>query len=220
MKCSVCGITDKETRIIKAEKISTFLCRKHYLQWYRYGKFQKATLRDANEIILKEDYAEVVIYSHQKAGESSEEIARAIVGLEDVDRIKDFKWYLDTKGYAKSSRGNKNLFMHNLFIKFDGKVTDHINGNPLDNRRSNLRAITNTENIRHRVNLNKNNTSGHIGVYWNKRRQRWYACIMVDGRSINLGSSTNLEEAIAMRKAGEDKYFGEFKPSINGGCHR
>ena len=54
-KCSICGITEKDTKIIKG------LCRKHYLQMYRHGKISR-TIYDKNEIITHDDYSEIVLY--------------------------------------------------------------------------------------------------------------------------------------------------------------
>lgn len=56
-------------------------------------------------------------------------------------------------------------------------VVDHINGDTLDNRRCNLRVITQSQNVAHRPNANINNNSGTRGVYWCKTSKRWIACI-------------------------------------------
>jgi len=56
--------------------------------------------------------------------------------------------------------------------------------------------------------MRRNNSSGHVGVYWNKIYNVWSAGIKVAGRSYNLGRFTNIEDAIAARKAAELKYWG------------
>ena len=58
--------------------------------------------------------------------------------------------------------------------------------------------------------MQTNNTSGYIGVSWDKRRTKWLAQIAVNHKHINLGRYTNKAAAIAARKAAEKKYFGEF----------
>ena len=55
-----------------------------------------------------------------------------------------------------------------------GKQVDHINGDPLDNRRENLRLVTDKEN-KWNKGLRKNNTSGYVGVNWHKQTQKWNA---------------------------------------------
>ena len=62
---------------------------------------------------------------------------------------------------------------------------DHLNGNTLDNRKENLRICTNADNLKHRVNLPKNNTSGILGVRYRKDRDKWYAEIKSNGERIN-----------------------------------
>ena len=52
----------------------------------------------------------------------------------------------------------------------------------------------------------RNNTSGHQGVYWSKRHQKWVAEIMVNRKRIYLGEFVDIEDAVAARKEGEIKY--------------
>jgi hypothetical protein len=82
---------------------------------------------------------------------------------------------------------------------------DHINGNGLDNRLENLRDVSNIENLRNQK-IPKNNTSGTIGVSFDKRNQNYQASIMINGKSKNLGYFENKEEAIAARAAANIKY--------------
>ncbi len=70
---------------------------------------------------------------------------------------------------------------------------------------------TNVNAIKEGRKPNKNNSSGHLGVSWNTNRKKWYAGIEFKGKSIYLGSSVNLEEAIKFRKDGEEKYFGAYR---------
>ena len=89
------------------------------------------------------------------------------------------------------------------------KEMDHINRIKDDDRWENLRPATRTEQVINRG-MQKNNTSGHKGVSWDKRKKKWKAQIKVDKKQIHLGLFDNLEEAVAVRKEAELKYFGEF----------
>lgn len=85
---------------------------------------------------------------------------------------------------------------------------DHINGNPLDNRRSNLRVVSHQENMMNKKNY-KNNTSKIKGVNLNKKGL-WVARIQVGNERIFLGSSKDKAKAEKLRLEAEKKYFGKY----------
>lgn len=88
---------------------------------------------------------------------------------------------------------------------FPPEQIDHINQIKDDNRIVNLRAVSRTENLRNRK-LPSNNTSGFIGVGWVKQSKRWCARITVKNKLIQLGSYTDISDAISARKAANIKY--------------
>jgi HNH endonuclease len=67
-----------------------------------------------------------------------------------------------------------------------GEVVDHINGDTLDNRRSNLRICTNRQNLLNRKKPS-NNTSGFVGVHWNKQKNKWHTRINDRGHNYHVG---------------------------------
>ena len=91
------------------------------------------------------------------------------------------------------------------------KGYDHIDRNPLNNRRNNLRKATIVENAQNHS-LRKDNKSGFIGVRFNERIKKWEASIQVDKTSIYVGIFINKDDAIVARLEAEAKYFGEFAP--------
>lgn len=135
--------------------------------------------------------------------------------LEDYDKIKDYCWreyrQKDCDHITLRTRdreSGKNIMMHCLVF---GKYCDHINRNPLDNRKGNLRIATAKENARN-SSVAKNNTSGVSGVTWNKRDNMWQARIGIDWKSKSLGYFNNKDDAIKARLKAEKEYFGEFAP--------
>lgn len=82
---------------------------------------------------------------------------------------------------------------------------DHINGDASDNRLVNLRDVTASENLRNQRRA-WNNTSGVLGVSWNRPCGKWRAQIMSGGRNIHLGQFDDIDDAITARKAAEKKY--------------
>ncbi len=86
---------------------------------------------------------------------------------------------------------------------------DHINGNPLDNRRSNLRILSHGKNMWNKSEY-KNNTSGIKGVNFKKDKGLWVARIQVGKDRIFLGSSKDKAVAEKLRLEAEKKYFGKY----------
>ncbi len=90
-----------------------------------------------------------------------------------------------------------------------GVLVDHINHNGLDNRKSNLRLCTGSQNI---INcfLIKSNTSGYKGVSWDKKNKKWLVVIRVNGRKTHIGRYACIKEAAFAYDVEAIKYHGEF----------
>lgn len=107
-----------------------------------------------------------------------------------------------THGYARSTIFGSHYAKHRIiWLMVTGEQPeqiDHINGDPSDNRFSNLRAVCKSQNMRN-IRLRKDNSSGHVGVSRASKGNSWE--VMLAGRY--LGSFPTKEEAIAARKAAE-----------------
>lgn len=128
---------------------------------------------------------------------------------EDYDKIQDYCWCeATTCGMSRlvTSSNGKNIFMYQL-LGFKGY--DHINRNALDNRKENFRFCTTQQNTTNRS-LTSRNTSGFVGVGYDKRTNKWYAQIGVNYQQIRLGSFANKDDAIRARLKAEVQYHGEF----------
>ncbi len=90
--------------------------------------------------------------------------------------------------------------------EFPPKEIDHINGDKSDNRLTNLRAVSRHENNRN-LKLSKRNTSGVIGVSYDKRRNKWIARIQSEAcTQKSLGEFQNKSDAIEARRLANIKY--------------
>lgn len=162
-----------------------------------------------NEIILFDDHAEIVLYDKH-----NQEKARAIIDLENVDIVRPAKWYQRPDGYVATNNydGMGYCYLHTLLTGkiIDRKYCDHKDGNRLNNRYSNFRIANPPENGMNKR-IRSNNTSGIVGVHWNKENEKWCAMICAYGQHINLGYFDKIEDAAACRKAAEKKYFGEYQ---------
>lgn len=136
-----------------------------------------------------------------------------LIDAEDYDRIKGFYWRKSqNKGYIETFADHKRTLLHRLIMNAkEGEVIDHINHQTADNRKANLRVVTMMQNAINRK-TRSTNTSGCTGVCYHKGggRKHWRAQITVDKKVIHLGAYETYEEAVIVRKAAEDRYFGEY----------
>jgi hypothetical protein len=117
--------------------------------------------------------------------------------------LAEFLWYL-RRGYVKRSlprlsgeRSQREQRLHRAVLGLehgDPREGDHIDGNKLDCRRSNLRIVTHAQNVQN-VSSYKGSLSCHRGVTWDKRAQRWVAQVMVNKKQHHLGRFIDEEEA-------------------------
>jgi hypothetical protein len=136
-----------------------------------------------------------------KGGEA---VAHAVV--DEVDHLWacQFRWHITEAGYAARSqrRGPEckpyRMFLHReiLGLKhgYKGVVVDHIDGDPLNNVRENLRAVTHAQNCQNRK-LPADNKSGYRGVSWKADVGRWRVQVMVDGERTVVGYFDDVHEA-------------------------
>ena len=139
--------------------------------------------------------------------------------LEDYDKIKDYCWHKSKQGYIVANtlkperdKTNKNVISLHVIVmgEKEGYVVDHQNRQKNDCRKENLRYATHTENCRN-ISVAKDNTSGIIGVM-RRENNKYRSRIRVDGKLIDLGTYSNLEDAIKVRLKAEKEYFGDFAP--------
>lgn len=129
---------------------------------------------------------------------------------EDYDKIKNYTWGFNND-YLRDTK-DRSIAMHQLILPTkDGYIPEHIHGSQTrnDNRKSNLRPATQTQNLMN-TKIRTDNTSGVKGVHWRRDTNKWTATIWVNKKCISLGCFNKFEEAVRARKDAEEKYFGEF----------
>lgn len=111
-----------------------------------------------------------------------------LVDVEDVPVIAKYKWHLSDTGYALNRSNHTNIRAHRLIMQTpQGMDTDHINGDKLDNRKSNLRICTRSDNLHNKIST---------GAWLDKRRGTWQVEIRIDGRKEYLGAYKTKQEAM------------------------
>lgn len=138
----------------------------------------------------------------------------ALIDADDLPLVSGRRWYVIDTGhgglYAASWDGGRPLYMHSLILPTPVGITpDHINGNGLDNQRSNLRPATKSQQAANSK-LRRNNTSGYRGVCWDKSRGKWVVHIDVRRRRLNLGRYDDKDEAARAYDTAARAHFGEF----------
>jgi AP2 domain/HNH endonuclease len=130
-----------------------------------------------------------------------------ILSPEDSDLLA-YTWYANPAGYLYRSTWDKSTkrrgmrCLHREIMSrvknrslLRKEVVDHLNGNKSDNRRENMRLVSQSENNANRTQHDRRNKSGHRGVVWHKQRGKWAAQATYRGRHISLGLFDRVEEA-------------------------
>ena len=144
-------------------------------------------------------------------------IKYALVDDDMFDYLNQWKWNINKEGYVKRGQYTRTkdgkykrteVKLHRLVLQTPkGMVTDHINGNKLDNRRENLRICTQQQNTWNQKPYGK---SGVVGVWFDKARNKYVAHIGGNGKKTTIGRYNTLEEAIDARDTEARKRYGDF----------
>lgn len=144
-------------------------------------------------IPLEDGAVRIPIYGH------GEVIAHTVVDSSDAPLVLRWRWRL-VDGYAARTSDVK---LHRELLglrKRDGLEVDHIDRDKLNNRRGNLRVLLKGQNSQNVPGFP--GTSRFRGVSWDKRKRRWRAHVVVQGRQIYLGQYKTEMEAAQAAKAG------------------
>lgn len=134
----------------------------------------------------------------------------ALVDDDDFDAASAYTWNY-SRGYVVTKIERKNFYLHHLIVGNPpaGFVVDHIDGNPLNNQRVNLRWATHTQNMQNRASR-KNTSSRFKGVAWKSKQKSWYSYIQFDGIRLHLGRFVSEIDAARAYNVAAIQYHGEF----------
>lgn len=166
------------------------LCSMHY-QRKKLG-IAEITVFTRRPAVIEGDIAKIPLGINSKDG-------WAIVD-KDFAWIDKHQWSLDSMGYPMTGSRHNKFRMHRMVM---GKplgllVTDHLNRNKLDNRTSNLRFVTKSENSIN-TKLSVVNKSGYKNVHWSKKNERWIVQVRRKNIRYHIGSFLTQSEAVLER---------------------
>ena len=199
--CSFCGI-----EAVGSNYEGKFYCNKHWQRMYYRGTPYPREYESKCKFEKVDNY-------YRMTTTKGEVI---LIDSEDYEKVKQHSWCISKTGYPVANIGNgKVVKLQRMLLGVENPklVVDHINGNPFDNRKSNLRVCKNSENSRN-CRISKNNTSGYPGVRITSHG-RFNARITFNRKGIHIGNYATFEEAVKARKEAEKKYFGEFAPCLS-----
>lgn len=123
-----------------------------------------------------------------------------IIDREDLAKVNKGNWFAvpegkkwRVRGYLYSDRSERKIYLHQYLL--GAKGIDHINGNALDNRKSNLRVVAPRANSLNRIKLDPRNKSGYRGVSRHPLSGRWVANGWLNFKQYYLGCFDTPEEA-------------------------
>lgn len=172
-----------------------------------------------NKFLIYTDYAEIILQDAK--GHS---IGRAIIDKEDIDKVSSYRWFMKKDGrvvanVTKLNIGVSHIRLHLIIMgvnDFDltNKLVDHIDKNPLNNRKSNLRIVNAQANISNR-NTQKNSVTGVAGVIIKQVGSKYVAQIKYKRKTTRLIYTNDFDLAVKTRLIKEAELFKEYSAHYN-----
>lgn len=143
----------------------------------------------------------------------------AIIDAADWERVSRYRWHAmpqDKRLFRAAANvanvvGRRKVLLHRFILSAPRDLeVDHVNGDPLDNRRCNLRLATAQENARNQGKTHGRSRYKGVSFRMDLRSRPWVAKLKVSGRTVHLGYFATEEEAARAYDAAAKRFFGEF----------
>lgn len=216
--CEVCGVSSNEKTVVKNKKFGKCLCKKHLHQFEKFGKALDSNSRgvfDPNEIRILEDCCEIDTYDQY-----GNVLFTYKFDKEDLEKAKQFKWRTVLKNNGKkpylvtgNQESQKEYFHRYIVNNPKDKEIDHIDGNTLNNCKSNLRILNKFEN---QLNMKEqiNSISKIRGISKNKKGF-YQTDFSYKTKRYYFKPMSNIEEAVYLRYLCEITFQKDFRYKEN-----
>lgn len=213
--CEVCG---KTVGVRYCSIANKNLCLKHLGQFIRYGYFKdnnQRTINDLNHITIDQENNIAYIDLYDTSGNV---IYQIMIDSEDVFKVQNIKWRITKKKqkvYVISGKGSNQHYLARYILNYNGDLeVDHIDGNELNNRKSNLRIVTRQENILN-MKVRFNSKTQIRGVSYDKTHNTFLADFVYKKNRFYFKPYKTLEEAVYLRYLCEITYLKDFRNMSN-----
>lgn len=200
---------------VEIAKVKGYCCP-HYRKFRLFGDPLARTNHTPNGYRIEDQVCYIFLYN--KKGKI---VAETLIDTEDLLRVLEHKWRTHPYEhgiYVNTTFQNKNLFLHRFLLGIPpvGKVCDHINRNPLDNRKQNLRFVTFQKNASNFGRRKKEGRSSIFkGVHWNKPTKKWIAQLQYKNKNMYFGSFLKEEDAASAYNKASLQFHGDFCGELN-----
>jgi hypothetical protein len=179
-------------------------CKAHYKHLLRDGKVGDLKFYIKNKIQINNDHAEVIMTNRY-----GEHRGTAKIDIDDIEKISKYQWSVANNRYAITTLKNGYYLLMHRYVMDNNTtdrsiVTDHINHDSFDNRKSNLRICTQSENCKNKNPIPKN-AINQYGI--SISRNRYYSVVLLRKY---WGCFTDINSAIEVR----DRVLLEYQEKI------
>ena len=182
-------------------------CTRHYQQFMKHGFIWTGPRRNPSKIIVKNGMG--FVHLCNKTGKIA---GTAIIDVEDVDRVGEYRWSKTVQGYVRSNINGNHIYLHNFILNRIGSreiQVDHINRFKTDCRKENLRFADVMQN-HYNVQAPRNNTSGFKGVSKCSKTGKWKVTIQHNKTYVHLGYFKNIKDAAETYDNASRMFHGDF----------
>ena len=154
-----------------------------------------------NKFVVKGEYTEIFMKTRNGI------IVKTVIDTEDLQRIIENrysispKWDHIRKTYRAKTKVVVNgkavlVYLYRFLVNApDGVMVDHIDHDTLNNRKSNLRLVDNSQNLQNRKGADSDSSSGIRNVWWSKQRRKWCVSFRTKGKHVFCGAYDSIEKA-------------------------